>query len=198
MHRIREAMPPGRGSGPIGGDEKIIEADETYVGGKARNAHRGKPVPKKHMVVALVERHGEARVRHLADISGKNVREALVTNASRKSMLMTDEHTYYINIGKEFYAHQAVNHSKGEYTDHCGFAHTNTVESFFAILKRGVIGSFHSVSEQHLQRYADEFAFRWNTRSKLGIEDAERAALILKGAKGKRLTYRPIDKAQDA
>jgi transposase-like protein len=159
MHRIREAMSPDYSTGPIGGDERIIEADETFVGGKARNVHRGKPEPKKHMVVALVERHGEARVKHLTDISGKNVRETLVTNASRKSMLMTDEHTYYINIGKEFYAHQTVNHSKREYTDPTRFAHTNTVESFFSILKRGVIGSFHSVSEQHLQRYANEFAF---------------------------------------
>lgn len=198
MHRLREAMGIESGSGPIGGDEKIIEADETYVGGKAKNVHRGKPVPKKHMVVALVERHGGARVKHVADVSGKNVRTALVTNASRKSMLMTDDHPYYAGMGKEFYAHQAVNHSKGQYTDPTRFAHTNTVESFFAIMKRGIIGSFHSVSEQHLQRYADEFAFRWNTRSAVGIEDAERAQLILKGAKGKRLTYRRSDEAQDA
>lgn len=198
MHRIREAMTPDYSSGPIGGDEKIIEADETFVGGKSRNVHRGKPVPKKYPVVALVERHGEMRAKHVPDITGKNVREALVTNASRKSMLMTDDATIYVNIGREFYAHQAVNHSKGEYTDHCGFAHTNTAESFFAILKRGITGSFHSVSEQHLQRYANEFAFRWNTRSSRGIEDAERAELILKGASGKRLTYRPIDEAKDA
>jgi ISXO2 transposase-like protein len=91
-----------------------------------------------------------------------------------------------------------VNHSAGEYTDPTRFVHTNTVESFFAIFKRGIMGSFHSVSEQHLQRYADEFAFRWNTRSSRGVEDFERAALILKGASGKRLTYRPTDKAQDA
>lgn len=199
MHRIREAMGiDSQTAGPIGGDEKIIEADETYVGGKAKNVHKGKPVPKKHMVVALVERHGGARVKHVADVSGKNVRNALVTNASRKSMLMTDDHPYYVNLGKEFYAHQAVNHSKGEYTDPTRFAHTNTVESFFALMKRGIIGSFHSVSEQHLQRYADEFAFRWSTRSALGIEDAERASLILKAAKGKRLTYRPTDEDQDA
>ncbi len=199
MHRLREAMGiDSTKAGPLGGDEKIIEADETYVGGKSKNVHKGKPVPKKHMVVALVERHGGARVKHVADVSGKNVRKALVTNASRKSMLMTDDHTYYERVGKEFYAHQSVNHSKGQYTDPTRFAHTNTVESFFAIMKRGIIGSFHSVSEQHLQRYADEFAFRWSTRSALGIEDAERASLILKSAKGKRLTYRPPNEAQDA
>lgn len=196
--RIREAMAPGKDSGPLGGDEKIVEADETFVGGKATNAKKGKGVPKKYPVVALVERHGEARVKAVPDVTAKNVREALVTNASRKSMLMTDEASMYIALGKEFYAHQTVVHSKRQYTDHCGFAHTNTVESFFAIFKRGITGSFHSVSEQHLQRYADEFAFRWGTRSSRGIEDTERASLILKGAKGKRLTYRQTDKAQDA
>jgi transposase-like protein len=105
-HRIRAAMAPGKDSGSIGGDEKIVEVDETFVGGKAKNVHRGKNVPKKHVVVALVERHGPMRAKHVADVTGKNVREALVKNASRKSMLMTDEASIYINIGKEFYAHQ--------------------------------------------------------------------------------------------
>ncbi len=196
-HRIREAMAPDAKSGPIGGDEKIVEADETYVGGRAANAKKGKGIPKKYPVVALVERHGSARTKALPAITGKNLREALVTNASRKSMLMTDDASLYYEIGKEFYAHQKVNHSKREYTDFCGFAHTNTVESFFAIFKRGIMGSFHSVSEQHLQRYADEFAFRWGTRSRLGIEDAERAALIVRGAVGKRLTYRRPDQAEN-
>ena len=198
MHRIREAMSPDLKSGPIGGDEKIVEADETFVGGKAANAKKGRPIPKKRPVIALIERYGPMRAKAVPDITGKNVREALVKNVSRKSMLMTDEASIYDLLGKEFYAHQTVQHSKRQYTDHCGFAHTNTAESFFAIFKRGITGSFHSVSEQHLQRYADEFAFRWNTRSSRGIEDAERATLILKGAAGKRLTYRPSDKAKDA
>jgi transposase-like protein len=197
-HRIREAMAPGANSGPLGGDEKIVEADETFVGGKAVNRKIGKPIPKKYPVVALVERHGEARTKVVPNVTAKNVREALVTNASRKSMLMTDDAVIYRYIGKEFYAHQSVNHSMREYTDPTRFAHTNTVESFFAVFKRGITGSFHSVSEQHLQRYADEFAFRWNTRSSRSIEDFERASLILKAAKGKRLTYRPPHKAQDA
>jgi hypothetical protein len=90
-----------------------------------------------------------------------------------------------------------VTHSRGEYTDQTGFMHTNTVESFFSIPKRGITGSFHSVSEKHLQRYFDEFAFRWNTRSKLGIEDFERAERIPKGAVGKRLAYRRTDEAEE-
>ena len=90
-----------------------------------------------------------------------------------------------------------VNHAAGEYVKDDGKTHTQTVESFFAIMKRGVTGSFHSISEQHLQRYVNEFAFRWNTRSSLGIEDTERAARAVKGAVGKRLTYRQHDFAQD-
>lgn len=198
-HRIREAMTADPKSGPIGGDEKIVEADETFVGGKSTNAKKGRPVPKKYPVVALVERHGHARVKAVPDVTAKNVRDALVRNVSRKSMLITDDAAVYVRLGKEFYVHQSVNHSKRQYTDPTGFAHTNTVESFFGIFKRGITGSFHSVSEQHLQRYAEEFAFRWNTRSAAGVEDAERANLILKAAKGKRLTYRPkTNAAQDA
>ncbi len=108
---------------------------------------------------------------------------------------MTDDSTLYENMGKEFYAHAKVVHSAGQYTDHCGFAHINTAESYFALLKRGIMGSFHSVSEQHLQRYADEFAFRWNHRK---VEDGERAAAIIKAAEGRRLTYRRPDKAENA
>jgi hypothetical protein len=89
-----------------------------------------------------------------------------------------------------------VAHTLGEYVTDDGLAHTNTAEVFFAILKRGVMGSFHSISEQHLQRYCDEFAFRWNHRSALGIEDTERAAAAIKGAAGKRLTYRQPDRAE--
>jgi len=93
-------------------------------------------------------------------------------------------------MSKEFAAHGVVNHSADEYVSRDGKTHIQSAEAFFAILKRGVMGSFHSISEQHLQRYLDEFSFRWNTRSALGIEDFERAALLLKGASGKRLTYR--------
>lgn len=124
------------------------------------------------------------------DVSAKSLRKALAKNADRRSTLNTDDSAANFWIGKDFAEHRVVVHTHGEYVSKDGLAHTQTVESFFAILKRGMMGSFHSVSEQHLQRYVDEFAFRWNTRSSLGIEDTERAALAIKGAAGKRLTYR--------
>ena len=193
--RLREAMKPGTKSGPLGGPGKIIESDETFVGGKKKNVHKGKPEPKKHAVHALVERGGEVRAQHVADVTAKTLREAIVTQASRKSELHTDESLTYYWMGKEFAAHKTVNHSQDEYfKDGAG---VQSAEAFFALLKRGVFGTFHSISEQHLQRYCDEFTFRWNTRSSLGIEDFERAAALLKGASGKRLTYRRPDEAKD-
>jgi transposase-like protein len=192
--RIREAM-RAEGVGPIGGEGKVLESDETFVGGKKKNVHRGKPEPKKHAVHALVERGGKVRASHVPDVSAKTLKKALAKHADQKSALHTDDSLANLSIGKDFADHQTVAHTLGEYVR--GEAHTQTVESFFAILKRGVTGSFHSISEQHLQRYVDEFAFRWNTRSSMGVEDTERAAAILKGAEGKRLTYRRPDETSN-
>lgn len=192
MHRIREAMAPAKGgTEPIGGDGKIVESDETYVGGKAKNVKNGKPVPKKSPVVALVERDGPLRVQHVPNVTAKTVRKVLQEQVSAKSELHTDDSLLYYWLGREFAKHRAVNHSKDEYVGKEG-QHVNTAEAFFAILKRGIMGSFHSVSEQHLQRYADEFAFRWNYRQAMNVDDNQRAAAIIKGADGKRLTYRRI------
>jgi transposase-like protein len=192
--RIREAMglgpDPAKTAGPLGGKGKVVESDETFVGGKAKNAKNGKPVPKKYPVIALVERDGEIRAKHVADVTAKTLRTVLRTQVSRKSHLMTDDSLVYYWVGKEFDKHESVNHSKDEYVR--GKAHVNTAEAFFALLKRGIMGSFHSVSEQHLQRYADEFAFRWNHRL---VDDATRANEIIKASAGKRLTYRRIDQA---
>lgn len=196
--RIREAMSPDAKAGPIGGEGKIIESDETFVGGKAKNVHKNKPIPKKHAVHALVERGGEVRAKHVADVTAKTLRESLVTQASRKSHLKTDDSLAYYWLRAEFASHRTVNHSLGQYVSKDGVDYTNTIESFFAILKRGIMGSFHSVSEQHLQRYVNEFAFRWNTRIALGVDDFERANRMLAAASGKRLMYRRTDKAQDA
>jgi transposase-like protein len=193
-HRIRTAMTPK--GGRLGGKGKVLESDETFVGGKAKNAHANKPIPKKHAVHALVERGGKATAKHVADVSAKSLWEALEKQADAKSALHTDDSLANLSLGKHFVEHRTVAHTLGEYVTEDGLAHTNTAEAFFAILKRGVMGSFHSVSEQHLQRYCDEFAFRWNTRSALGIEDTERAALAIKGAVGKRLTYRQPDRAE--
>jgi transposase-like protein len=189
-HRIRTAMAPDAGAAPLGGEGKVLESDETFVGGKAKNAHKNKPVPRKHAVHALVERGGRVSASHIADVTAKTLRAAMEKTADRKSALHTDDALANLSIGKDFAEHRTVAHTLGEYVSKDGKAHTQTVEAFFAILKRGVMGSFHSISEQHLDRYVQEFAFRWNTRSALGIEDMERARIMVKAAVGKRLTYR--------
>jgi len=189
-HRLREAMAP-KSPGPIGGANKVVEADETYVGGKAKNKAFGPP-PKKMAVFTLVERDGEARSFHVANVTAKTLRPIMVKHASRKSHLMTDESLVYPKIGDEFAGHSTVNHSADEYVRKGGFIHSNSAESFFAILKRGVYGTYHNVSEAHLARYLAEFDFRYNHRKS---EDKERAEAMLKGAKGKRLMYRQPDQA---
>jgi len=183
FHRLREAARDPN-AGPIGGGNKVVEADETYVGGKARNKAYG-PVPKKQAVFALVEREGEVRSFHVTNVNSKTLRPIIVKHASRESYLMTDESVVYPKIGTEYKGHGTVNHSADEYV-RGGFWSTNTVESYFAILKRGVYGTFHNISEAHLERYLHEFNFRYNTRE---MSDEDRAVLLLRGARGKRLMY---------
>jgi transposase-like protein len=195
MHRLREAMADLNPSGPLGGEGKTIEADTSFIGGKEANKHRNKRDSKKiggmgkQIVHSLVERGGKARSHHVANISGKTLRPLIVANVSRKSVFMTDTAGGYMSVGKEFVRHEMVDHGTGEYVR--GDAHSNTVEGYFSILKRGIIGTYHHVSEAHLQRYLAEFDFRYNNRSALGITDGERTANALKRIEGKRLTYRP-------
>jgi len=188
FHRLREAANDLGGSGPLGGQNKVVEADESYIGGKAKNKAYGPP-PKKMAVFTLVEREGRARSRHVQDVTSETLRAAIVTQASRKSYLMTDEAAVYDKIGREFSGHGTVNHSANEYVRTGGFHHTNTAESFFALFKRAVYGQFHHVSEAHLHRYLAEADFKYNHRAKLGFDDAARAEALLRGAKGKRLLY---------
>ena len=150
----------------------------------------------RRAVVALVERGGGARAVHLPKVTNKNVREVLARHADRKSRLHTDESRLYPVTGRAFAAHETVRHSAGEYAR--GDVHTNSAEGFFGIFKRGMVGVYHHCGEQHLQRYLDEFAFRHSHRVKLGVHDAERAALALKGAEGKRLTYRRVGRGENA
>lgn len=134
---------------------------------------------------------GRVRSHHVASVTADKVRDILVSQIHRSSHLNTDEAQWYVNVGKEFARHDTVNHGIKEYVR--GEATTNTVEAYFSLLKRGLYGTYHHVSAKHLKRYLGEFDFRHNHRSKLGIDDPARAAAILKGIEGKRLTYRRID-----
>src|ERR1700724_3491484 len=137
--------------------------------------------PMKHIVMSLVERGGEVRSFHVKNATAKTLRATAVKIASRKSYLMTDENAAYTKLGKEYAGHGTVVHSADEYARLGGFVHINSAENYFSIFKRGVIGTFHHVSEQHLHRYLAEFDFRYNSRSGLGVEDIARAARTLKG-----------------
>lgn len=201
-HRIREAMADPTAA-PIGGEGKIIEADEAYHGRKKAPSEmpayrKGRPYTKsgknggarKRPIVALVERAGEARVTHMGHVTAKNIGAFMAKNADMKSRLHTDESKLYGTLGKEFASHETVNHAAKEYAR--GDVHSNTAEGYFGVFKRGMIGIYQHCGEQHFQRYLDEFTFRFNNRSKLGIEDASRAVNATRGGEGKRLTWRRI------
>jgi transposase-like protein len=184
-HRIREAMKDG--GGLIGGDGVTVEADETYLAkspktrkpvGTALNA---KPAPQ---VFSLVERGGKVRSVYL---DHRNIRKALYQNLDFKSRLVTDGAQSYKFVMPTKAQHESVDHSKFEWVR--GDVHTNTLEGFFSIFKRGLVGVYQHMDNKHLDRYLAEFDFRMNTRAKLGIDDTQRAAIALQGVKGKRLTY---------
>lgn len=196
-HRIREAMKDDNPT-PMGGEGKIVQADETYYGNSSKPAKGYKKGHKhKQQIVALVEPQGKARVIHVRHATKDTVREILVTNTHRSSELHTDQSPLYTAVGREFAGHKTVNHGwngRGEYVGKDGQT-TNHVENFFGIFKRGMVGTYHKCEEQHLQRYVTEFEFRYNNRSGLGVNDKMRAEVLLKGIEGKRLTYRRPDEA---
>jgi transposase-like protein len=197
-HRIREAMSqPQAGRALMTG---TVEVDETYVGGKVRRANRKqfkpldptKPDPRsrktgrgtdKVPVVALIERGGEVRSFRMANVTADSLGGAIRRHVSREAHLRTDAFASYKKVGREYASHETVDHVF-EYVR--GDAHTNTAENFFSLLKRGINGSYHHVSEAHLPRYLAEFDFRYNARH---VTDGERTRLALAGAEGKRLTY---------
>ena len=185
-HRIREAMK--QDTGPMGGSGRTVEADETYVGGKGKNRAFRKPADKK-IIVALVERidTGEGTVCsfHVANVTAATLRPLIVTNVKRDTYLMTDRAKFYVRLGREYPQHGSVDHGAHEFARDAN--HVNTAENFFSIFKRGVIGTYHHMSECHLHRYCAEFDFRYNTRLDT---DQQRADKALIGIAGKRLTYR--------
>lgn len=191
-HRIREAMNdnPGVFYSPLGGQGMTVEADETYVGGLAKNRAYG-TVPEKQIVMALVERGGAVRSFHIPNVTAQTLAPIIGKHAHKQSNLMTDEAHVYKGIGWNFAAHATVAHYAKEYVrqDPKFLVHTNTIEGYFSILKRGIFGVYHHVSEAHLKRYLCEFDFRYTNREKVGVADEARTALAVAGARGKRLTY---------
>jgi transposase-like protein len=191
MHRIREAMRDSN-LDPMGGEGGQVQVDKTYYGNtskRSKNYRRG--LKRKEAILAMVDpTKGEACSFHMDMGAGvPMIREIIVKNASRKSVLVSDESKLYQKLGKEFASHQTLLHWGKEYVNKDGFT-TNNVENFFGTFKRGMRGTYHFCGAQHLQRYLDEFSFRYNNRSGLGVGDVARAEKIAKGAEGKRLTYR--------
>lgn len=189
-HRIREAM-TSNPDGLLGGGGGTVEADETYWGNNKRTVGPGRGYAHKMKVVSLVERGGKVRSFHVGDVKASTIKEILVSNVDKSANLMTDEASQYVKVGREFASHEVVHHGSKEYSR--GTAHTNTIEGYFSIFKRGLVGTYHKCGEQHLKRYASEFDFRYNHREKLGFDDIQRTEAALKGISGKRLTYRRID-----
>lgn len=200
-HRIREAMKETDAT-PMGGEGKIVEVDETYMGkpGMAFRPGKGwqKNGPRDEMkaIVSLVERGGRARSIKVETLDHKTLDLLMIQNASRYSRLMTDEANRYKHIGKQYKSHETVNHSAKVYA--YDDVTTNTVEGFFSIFKRGMRGVYQHCGDRHLPRYLAEFDFRYSNRIALGIDDVERTAKAIKAAEGKRLTYQQSSGARAA
>jgi transposase-like protein len=187
-HRIRLAMAPAADAGPLGGEGVTVEADETVLArSKKTRKPAGTPLHAKpaQKVMALVERGGKVRSMSL---DHRSIGGVLMTHLKDESRLVTDGAKHYVGKVAD---HASVDHSKYEWVR--GDVHTNTLEGFFSIFKRGLVGTYQHMDKAHLDRYLAEFDFRQNTRAKLGIDDVQRMGLAVQGAKGKRLTYRRPD-----
>jgi transposase-like protein len=189
-HRLREAM-SNMPKGQLGGPGKIVESDETFFVNK-----KGAPIKTgyghKMAVMSLVERGGAIRSVVMDRVTRKEVERVIRRNVHHESRLMTDTAGYYRGRRFGIAEHEMVDHAAGEYV--AGDAHTNTLEGYYSIFKRGMKGVYQHCSERHLHRYVAEFDFRYNNRSGLGVEDVQRTANVLKGIVGKRLTYKWPDK----
>ncbi|MGO8718831.1 MAG: IS1595 family transposase [Acidobacteriaceae bacterium] len=186
MNRIRFAMAPDLPTAPpLTG---IVECDETYIGGKPRYPYLGKRGrgTKKTPVFAAVERGGQIRRHVVADVTGKTLKTAIRNVVDPRARIISDENNAYVGIGKDFAGgHNRIKHKTRQYVR--GDVNTNTVESSFALVKRGIIGTYHNVSKEYLHRYLWQFDFVWNTRK---LNDGERTVEAVKAAEGKRLMYK--------
>lgn len=191
MHRIRFALRDAVFADRLGGPGSVVEADETLIGGKERNKRKSKRNPKnigavgKQVVFTLVERNGRARSFHVANVTGKTLRPIMAKHVDLKSALMTDDAGQYRPIGRAFASHETVNHGIEEYVR--GDAHSNTVEGYFSLFKRGLNGTFHHIGAQYLDQYLAEFDFRYSHRA---ITDGARTTAGLRKIEGKRLMLR--------
>jgi len=189
-HRIREAMRSGD-LAPMGAGGGIVEVDETFIGNAKEKKPNARGYQHKHKVLSLVDRRtGRARSMVVDSLSAKAIVPILRENISDEARIMTDEAPQYRRLGAEFFGHSVVMHTAGEYVR--GDVHTNTIEGFFSIFKRGMKGVYQHCAKKHLHRYVAEFDFRYSNRSALGVEDAERATNALLGVIGKRLTYETV------
>ena len=197
LRRIRHGL-----SSDVAGAEPqkmtgTVEADETYIGGKVRRPSLTKGAGRmphsrgaadKAAVAGIVQRGGDVRFRLLDRVTSDRLGELIAENADLTCRLITDEHQGYNRVGKAFRGgHESVNHSRGEYVRYGSDVHSNTIEGVFSLIKRGVMGTFHSISRKHIPNYLNEFEFRWNTRK---LNDGERISRAIKQVDGKRLQYR--------
>jgi hypothetical protein len=190
-HRIRLSME--QDLGPMGGPGVDVEADETFFGRDKTQPKSRLPIRHMNKIVSLIDRStGRATsVVFAGKLNAADMGSYIFSKVDRSSRLLTDEARYYLTIGREFAAHDFTTHGAGEYVKKSDrTAHTNTVEGFFGIFKRGMKGIYQHCGQQHLQRYVTEFDFRYTYRAANGYNDTERAAEAVKGARGKRLTYR--------
>ena len=190
-HRLREAMASGVGLPPMGGEGAVVEIDETFIGQK-KDMPKQRGYAHKHAVLTLVERGKGSRSFHVDGTAAADVLPIIKANVDPKTQVMTDEAGQYAGLKKSFAAHEFVRHGAGEYGR--GVVHTNTVEGFYSVFKRGMKGVYQHCSEKHLHRYVAEFDFRYGNRVRLGVDDAQRTVMALRGIVGKRLTYRGTDR----